>query len=55
MNLSLKALAAALGGEVASNQVRAPGPGHSPKDRSLAAWLAPDTLDGLHGPFSCGR
>jgi AAA domain len=35
----LQALAAALGGEVSNGQVLAPGPGHSPDDRSLAVKL----------------
>ncbi|MGY3240558.1 hypothetical protein ACVMAJ_007448 [Bradyrhizobium sp. USDA 4448] len=39
MHLSLQQLAVALGGEVSGNQVRAPGPGHSPKDRSLCIKL----------------
>jgi hypothetical protein len=33
--ISLQQIACAIGGEVSGNQVRAPGPGHSPKDRSL--------------------
>jgi putative DNA primase/helicase len=34
--MTLRELARALGGEVRGHQVLAPGPGHSPKDRSLA-------------------
>ena len=34
--MTLQELARSLGGEVRGNQVLAPGPGHSPKDRSLA-------------------
>jgi hypothetical protein len=40
--LSLQQLAAALGGEVSGNQVRAPGPGHRPIDRSMCVWLTAD-------------
>ena len=36
MTPSLAEIAAALGGEVAAGQVLAPGPGHSPRDRSLS-------------------
>jgi putative DNA primase/helicase len=39
-NFSLKNIASALGGEVSGSQVRAPGPGHSRKDRSLAIALS---------------
>lgn len=37
--LTLQQVARALSGEVSNNQVRAPGPGHSPKDRSLSVML----------------
>ena len=37
--LTLRQLASALGGDVSGNQVLAPGPGHSPKDRSLSIKL----------------
>ena len=46
MNLTLQQIARALGGEIRGNQVLAPGPGHSPQDRSLAVKLA-DTPDGF--------
>ncbi len=36
MQITLRELAAALGGEITGGQVLAPGPGHSPADRSLA-------------------
>jgi len=36
----LRTIAAALGGEVCNQQVLAPGPGHSPRDRSLAVRLS---------------
>src|SRR5262245_963509 len=39
--LDLRAIARALGGEVSGQQVLAPGPQHSPKDRSLCVSLAP--------------
>ncbi len=43
--LDLRSIARALGGEVSGRQVLAPGPGHSPRDRSLSvrlSWQAPD-------------
>jgi hypothetical protein len=39
MNLTLQQIASALHGEVSGDQVLAPGPGHSPKDRSLSIKL----------------
>jgi hypothetical protein len=47
MITDLRALAQALGGEVSNGQVRAPGPGHSPKDRSLCVKLDSDAPDGF--------
>ncbi len=47
MNLSLQNIAAALSGEISGNEVLAPGPGHTPKDRSLSVKLAPGTPDGF--------
>jgi RecA-family ATPase len=44
---SLQSLARALGGEVVHNEVLAPGPGHSAKDRSLSVTLDPNAPDGL--------
>jgi hypothetical protein len=41
LNFSPKSVAAALGGDVSGNKVLAPGPGHSPKDRSLSVLLDP--------------
>ena len=38
-SLSLQTLARALGGEVSGGQVLAPGPGHSPTDRSMSVKL----------------
>jgi hypothetical protein len=46
-SLSLRELAAALGGDVAGMQVLAPGPGHSARDRSLAVKPSPDAPDGF--------
>jgi len=40
-------LAAALGGEVSGGQVLAPGPGHSPKDRSLSIKIDASKPDGI--------
>ena len=45
--LTLKAIASALGGDVNGNQVLCPGPGHSPRDRSLAIRISPDAPDGF--------
>jgi hypothetical protein len=44
---SLKQVAQALGGELSGNQVLAPGPGHSPKDRSLSIKLEASAPDGF--------
>jgi hypothetical protein len=46
-NLDLQLLARALGGEVKGNQIRAPGPGHSAKDRSLSVTLDAGAPDGF--------
>jgi hypothetical protein len=47
MNVSAQQLAAALGGVVSGSEVLAPGPGHSPKDRSLSIRLDPAAPDGF--------
>jgi putative DNA primase/helicase len=47
MTTDLRSIAVALGGVVAGRQVLAPGPGHSPQDRSLAVRPTPDAPDGL--------
>src|SRR4051794_4457519 len=47
MNLSPQQLAAALGGVASGDEVRAPGPGHSPNDRSLSVTLGADLPDGF--------
>jgi hypothetical protein len=47
MSMDLRSLARALGGEVSGRQVLAPGPGHSPRDRSLAICLSSDAPDGF--------
>jgi putative DNA primase/helicase len=44
--LDLRSLAHALGGDVARGQVLAPGPGHSPQDRSMAVKPSTDSPDG---------
>jgi RecA-family ATPase len=44
---SLQQIARALGGEVSGNEVRAPGPGHSAKDRSLSVKLDASAPDGF--------
>ena len=51
---SLRALARALGGEVAGSQVLAPGPGHSPRDRSLSVCLSSIDRDGFIVFSHCG-
>jgi putative DNA primase/helicase len=43
----LRAIARALGGEVSGRRVLAPGPQHSPKDRSLCISLAPGMAGGF--------
>jgi hypothetical protein len=45
--LDLTTLARSLGGEVSSGQVLAPGPGHSPTDRSLSVRLDAGAPDGF--------
>jgi hypothetical protein len=46
--IDLRRIAAALGGEVSGNQtIVAPGPNHSPGDRSLTVWLDPTALGGF--------
>ncbi|MGJ0502297.1 MAG: AAA family ATPase [Methylocystis sp.] len=45
--MNLRQIAHALGGEVSSGQVLAPGPGHSKLDRSLSVRLSPGAPDGF--------
>jgi putative DNA primase/helicase len=45
--LSLREIAHMLGGELAGQQVVCPGPGHSPRDRSLSVRLDPRAPGGL--------
>lgn len=47
MNLDARSIAAALGGEATKDGVLAPGPGHSPKDRSLSVKLCAVNQDGF--------
>jgi hypothetical protein len=47
VNINLRSLARALGGEVQGNEVLAPGPGHSVKDRSLSVKLEDSAPDGF--------
>src|SRR5262245_14525523 len=44
---SLDQIAAALGGEISGGQVHAPGPNHSPQDRSLSIKLDANAPDGF--------
>src|SRR5450631_254773 len=45
--LDLRSIARVLGGDVSGRQVLAPGPNHSPKDRSLAIGISDTAPDGL--------
>src|SRR4051794_38017262 len=45
--LTPDAVARALGGDVHGDEVHAPGPGHSPKDRSMSVKVNPDAPDGF--------
>lgn len=45
--MDLRTIAQALGGEVASGQVLAPAPGHSPRDRSLSIKISPTAPSGV--------
>jgi putative DNA primase/helicase len=45
--MDLRSIAIALGGVVSGRQVLAPGPGHSPQDRSLAIRPSPEAPDGM--------
>jgi putative DNA primase/helicase len=45
--LDLRSIARVLGGDVSGRQVLAPGPGHSPRDRSLAIGISDTAPDGL--------
>jgi putative DNA primase/helicase len=47
MGVSLQEIARALRGKVSGHQVHAPGPGHSPRDRSLVVWLSVASPDGF--------
>ncbi len=47
MLMDLPSLARALDGCVCGHRVLAPGPGHSPADRSLSVWLDPCAPDGF--------
>lgn len=47
MSYSPQQIAAVLGGEVSGREVLAPGPGHSPKDRSLSIKLDSAAPDGM--------
>ena len=46
--MNIRAVAAALGGDVVGNNtVSAPGPGHSPRDRSLSVKMDANASDGF--------
>lgn len=44
---ALRSMAVALGGDVVGRSILCPGPGHSPRDRSLSVSLAPANPDGF--------
>jgi putative DNA primase/helicase len=52
--IPLRQIALILGGDVVGGQVVCPGPGHSPKDRSLAVRPAPTMPDGFIVHSHCG-
>lgn len=45
--MTLESIARALNGTLSGGQVRAPGPNHSPRDRSLSVWIDPGSPDGF--------
>ena len=45
--MTLKSIARALNGTVNGDQVLAPGPNHSPRDRSLSVWIDHGSPDGF--------
>jgi putative DNA primase/helicase len=45
--IDLRSIARALGGEISGRQVLCPGPGHSPRDRSLSIKIEPDAPGGF--------
>ncbi|GMM61494.1 toprim domain-containing protein [Novosphingobium pituita] len=47
LSLSLQAIAHVLGGQVSGNQVLAPTPGHSGRDRGTSLRIVPDAPDGV--------
>jgi putative DNA primase/helicase len=52
--LTLASIAGDLGGDISGNSVVAPGPGHSPTDRSLSVTLSPNAPDGFLVHSFCG-
>jgi hypothetical protein len=46
-SLDAQTLARILGGQAYGNRVSAPGPGHSPKDRSMSIRIVPEAADGF--------
>lgn len=45
--MNLQALRSALGGEIVGRQLLCPGPGHSPRDRSLSITISPGSATGF--------
>jgi hypothetical protein len=54
MSVDIRKIARALQGEVAGQQVLAPGPGHSRCDRSLSVRIVPGALEGFIVHSFCG-
>lgn len=54
MILTLSSIVRTMGGEIRGDQALVPGPGHSPKDRSLAIKLDPHAPDGFVVYSHCG-
>ena len=54
MIADLRAMARALGGEVVGGHVLCPGPGHSPKDRSLQVAISAASPFGFIAHSNCG-
>src|SRR5215204_7634274 len=53
--MDLRSIALALGGDVVgANTVNCPGPGHSPRDRSLSVTLSPTAPGGIVVHSQCG-
>ena len=45
--LDIRRIAEVLGGDICRGQISAPGPGHSPNDRSMSVLISPGAPDGF--------